>query len=160
MCRLCDHLRRAQLQGREVLHAPAYSAQRRAHYLQEQGNRVAKALLVETEGSIAVALLPATAQLRDSFLSSSELGSGYSLAPASRVQQVFADCEVGTVPGFGSPFGLPVLMDSRLMEEPYLLVPGWTTCLSFKLTPREYEELESPRLMELSLRTQPVTLKG
>lgn len=150
MCRLCEHIASAQLQQRAVHHAPAFSAQRRAHYLKESGRRVVKSVLVESDSQQVLLLLPACAAIRGEVVSENLGEQQLRFVAADGIHRRFTDCEVGMVPGFGTPFGLPVLMDCSLRDEPYFLVPGWTSCLSYKLAPAEFEALETPRWLSFS----------
>jgi Ala-tRNA(Pro) deacylase len=151
MCRLCNHLERAQLQKREVLHAPAFSAQRRAHYLHESGRRVVKSVLIEGEDRRAIVLLPASSVL-DYEMARQELGvDQLRFVGPQLIHDSFPECEIGVVPGFGAPFGIPVLVDAPLREEPYLLIPGWTSCISYRLDANEYDRLENPRWVRIGI---------
>lgn len=127
-----------------LLHAPAYTAQHRAKYLGVSGKQVAKAVLLRSQDSYLLAVLPATKRI-DTALLSSELGAPVSLATAREVAVVFRDCEWGVVGPFGKLYSIPSILDSSIGRDDMMIFESDTHAEAIRIRCRDYESLEQPR---------------
>src|SRR5262245_57361981 len=91
-----------------LLHAPAFTAQRRAARLHRPGRLVGKALLLCGPDGPFVAVLPATKRLDLQGLTRL-LGGPVRLGSPDEVGAKFHDCAWGVVSPFGSRYGMPTL---------------------------------------------------
>jgi Ala-tRNA(Pro) deacylase len=123
---LTDYLQSRRIPFESLLHPPASSATRRARSIHVPGSRVAKAVLIKTGESFAIAVLPATRRI-DWLELSNALGccsSGVRLATDQELAEVLPDCEPGVVPAFGRLYGLPTVVDTHLADESELIIGG------------------------------------
>jgi Ala-tRNA(Pro) deacylase len=127
-----------------IYHAPAFSAQKRAKFLHTPGKRVAKCVLLVRPSGHLMAVLPATRQidlerLRDVF------AEPLRIADDSEVASVFADCEWGVVPPFGSLYGIPTILEESFDPDALLLFEGHLHAESIRLLCSDFESLERAR---------------
>jgi Ala-tRNA(Pro) deacylase len=79
--------------------------------------RVVKSVVLEDERGYLVAVLPASRRISLHDLQE-QLGRGLELATESELATLFADCDLGAIPPFGTAYGLPTLVDDSLMNLP------------------------------------------
>lgn len=144
MQRLMAQLRETGTSYREVWHAPAFSAQRRAKYLREPGRRVAKSVLVIADGEPALALLPASSSIDMAALQRLLGVRDLRFANDRDIIRLFPDCAYGSIPGFGRPYRMPTVVDQKLLSEPYFIVAGTSWCTDYRMEPEEFRRLEQP----------------
>jgi Ala-tRNA(Pro) deacylase len=70
-----------------------------------------------------LALLPASRHLQFDELRRL-IGDDVNLAGEEQVETLFVDCEPGSVPAIGAAYGLNVVVDDSLAEQPDLYVEG------------------------------------
>jgi Ala-tRNA(Pro) deacylase len=102
--RVPHFLREQHIAFETLLHAPAFTAQRRAKYLHVSGRQVAKNVLLAGPAGYVLAVLPAPRSI-DAETLAGELGGPVRLAADPEIADVFPDCEWGVVPPFGSLYG-------------------------------------------------------
>ena len=129
-----------------VLHAPAWSASRRARLLRRAARQVVKAVLIEAGSTVQLVLLRASARIDWNPLQA-DLGTACRLATARQRDRVFADAEHGTIPGFGRPYGIGVVMDARLTEEPVLWFPSAEQMVCYRMSTAAYLRMERPAVL-------------
>ena len=100
-----------------LFHDPTMSSMRTAEASHVPGDRLAKAVLLRRDGSFLLAVLPASRRLDLSELRAA-LGNDIELARESEVDAWFADCAHGAVPPVGECYGLDVMVDESIDNEP------------------------------------------
>src|SRR3954471_4701716 len=127
-----------------ILHRPAPSASRLAGSVHVSGRHVAKAVLVCTDGTYALAVLPATHRINLARLSQ-VLGKGpVRLASEDEVIRTFGDCERGALPPFGRLYGLTTVVDATLAGGPEIIFVGNARHEGVRMRYRDFEALEGP----------------
>jgi len=86
-------------------------------------DRVVKGVVLKTHHGFILALLPASRHLRLDTLRQL-LGDDVDIANEEQVEPLFADCEPGSVPGLGAPYGLEIVVDDSLATQPDLYLEG------------------------------------
>lgn len=100
-----------------VEHARTLSSSRTAEVGHVSGDRLAKAVVLKSEGGFTMAVLPASCHLRLGEIRG-YLDGPVGLATEKEVGQLFDDCELGAIPPVGQPYGLEMIVDDRLNEQP------------------------------------------
>jgi len=109
----------AQQADFEVLpHSHTESSTGTARAAHVPGARVAKAVLVKDDQGYVLAVLPASRQVALAELRSALGRDSLQLAGEADLKQKFADCALGAVPPLGAAYGLPVVVDTSLAEQP------------------------------------------
>jgi Ala-tRNA(Pro) deacylase len=130
-------------------HAPAYTAQRRAHYLHVPGRQLVKSVLLRGPGGYMVAVLPATLQV-DLRRLEKALGGPVSLAGRHEVPELFRDCEWGGLTPFGSLYGLTTLLEDGLDSETPIVFEAHRHGEAIRMRCGDYERLERPRRLRFA----------
>jgi Ala-tRNA(Pro) deacylase len=108
----------------EILeHARTLTAMRTAEAGHISGERLAKAVLLKTDGGYTMAVLPASCHLRLGDVQG-YLDRPVGLATEAEVGRVFADCEIGAIPPVGRAYGLEMIVDDSLAEQPDIYFEG------------------------------------
>ncbi len=100
-----------------VEHPRTLTASRTAEAGHVPGERLAKAVLVKDENDFIVAVLPAACHIELGRLGNC-LRRRVGLATEREVGEMFADCELGAIPPVGAAYGLAVIVDDSLAEQP------------------------------------------
>ncbi len=111
------HLTQAGVGFDVVSHPRTLSSTRTAEAAHVSGERLAKAVVLHDEQGYLLAVVPSTHRLE---LAAVQLlvERSMSLATEVEIADLFGDCELGAVPPVGSAYGLNVLMDDSLADQP------------------------------------------
>ena len=78
---------------------------------------LAKAVLLEDERGYVIAVLPASDHVSLRALADG-LGRDLELASEAELESLFPDCEVGAVPPLGPAYGIPIVVEERILGLP------------------------------------------
>jgi Ala-tRNA(Pro) deacylase len=115
--KLSEALVKAGVTYEVVEHPQAPSASRTAEAAHAPGNRLAKAVVLQDREGYLLAVVPSTHRLDFDALEQL-LGRRLELAREAEVGKLFPDCEVGAVPPLGDAYGLDMMVDESLTQEP------------------------------------------
>lgn len=108
----------------EILeHARTMTSMRTAEAGHISGERLAKAVVLKSDGGYTMAVLPASCHLRLGEVQD-YLEQPVGLATEAEVGQLFADCEFGAIPPIGRAYGLEMIVDDSLAEQPDVYFEG------------------------------------
>jgi Ala-tRNA(Pro) deacylase len=85
---------------------------RAAHIAPRQ---LAKAVLLEEQGHLVMAVLPATKHVHLGMLRH-QFKRNFGMATEQTVRQTFVDCEPGAIPALGGAYGIETIWDDGLMN--------------------------------------------
>lgn len=142
--RLKEFLDQAGVEYMCLTHPPAYTAQELAHHVRIAGDRVAKTVILELDGKMAMLVLPATWRIRWERLTRALDTDFVDLADEQEFQSRFPDCEVGAMPPFGNLFGMTVYCAEVLTQQPELAFAAGTHTESIHMKTRDFLNLVSP----------------
>jgi Ala-tRNA(Pro) deacylase len=98
----------------EVLwHRRADTSLRAAREAGVSPDQVVKAVVLEGDGELFMALIPADRMLDIGAISKC-IGTGVRLADPGEFENIFDDCRPGAVPAAGPKYGFPTLLDDHL----------------------------------------------
>jgi len=100
-----------------IPHQPTTSSSRTAEACRISGDRLAKGVVLRKRSGFVLAILPASHHIRLSSLWL-RLGFGVHLATEREIEQLFQDCAHGAVPPAGECYGLDVIVDDSIKEQP------------------------------------------
>ena len=86
-------------------------------------NRLAKAVVLKAEEGFMLAVLPASGHIQFGQLRK-QLGADVDMANEEQIETLFVDCEPGAVPALGAAYGLKVIVDDSLANEPEIYLEG------------------------------------
>jgi Ala-tRNA(Pro) deacylase len=153
MMRVPDLLSEHDVRFETLVHAPAFTAQKRARRLHIPGKYLAKSVLLAYQGRFTLAVLPATHHVDFDALISA-FGGRPRLATDEEVAEVFRDCEWGVCVPFGRLYGVPTLLDTSFAPDSCLVFEAHFHALTIRMSCRDFERLENPRRLSFA-RPQP-----
>jgi Ala-tRNA(Pro) deacylase len=144
---ITDYLRGKSVTWHASVHPWLYTAQEIAASLHVSGKRFAKTVVLEQNGQLLLAALPADEdvdldRLRD------VLGGDVELCEEAQFAGRFEDCDVGAMPPFGGLHGIDVIVDACLARQPTIVVNGGTHEDAIELAWKDFERLGPVRLVD------------
>jgi Ala-tRNA(Pro) deacylase len=118
------HLREHHTGFQHRWHRRAVSAQRLAAAEHVAGRKIAKPIIVDLGGQLAIAVVSASHRVNLAALEEAT-GAPARMVPESQFATLFQPCEPGAEPPLGM-FGLPIYVDTELAHQPTLVMRGGT----------------------------------
>ena len=106
-----------------MTHDPTKHSMATAHAAGVPAGRLAKSVVLSDERAYLIAVVPATHRLQLGRLRM-QLARAVRLATAAEVRSLFSDCAEGAIPPVGPAYGLEVVIDDSLDEEPEIFFEG------------------------------------
>lgn len=129
-----------------IQHSPAFTAQEIAASAHISGREVAKTVMVKVNGTMAMAVLPASRSVDFEALKAAADADQVELASEEEFRDLFAECEVGAMPPFGNLYDMPVYADESLTEDEEIAFNAGTHKELVKLAWADYQKLVQPTL--------------
>jgi Ala-tRNA(Pro) deacylase len=123
-----------------IAHEPTNTSMQTAETCHIPGDRLAKAVLLRDDVGYAVAVLPASHHIRLSELKR-QFGSDVELASEREAEELFEDCARGAIPAVGECYGLDMLVDDSLDEQPEVYFEGGDHETLIHMSHREFAGL-------------------
>lgn len=114
---LREYLDRSGVRYDVVEHPHTYSASETAQVSHIPGDQLAKSVVLEDEDGYLMAVIPATHRVEIGKLHK-QLHRQLGLATEHELELLFDDCETGAVPPIGQAYGLDVVVDDAIVENP------------------------------------------
>ena len=106
-----------------MTHAPTKFSMDTARVTRVPAGRLAKGVVVRDERGYLIAVLPATHRLQLGRLRM-QLAREVKLATEAELRSLFGDCVEGAIPPVGPVYGLDVIVDDILNEQPEIFFEG------------------------------------
>lgn len=148
--RLKDMLDSHGVRYESIVHLPAYTAQGIAALTHISGKEVAKTVIVKLDGSLALAVVPASHRIDLRLLQAATGVSKAILANEEEFKDAFPGCETGAMPPFGSLYGLPVLVDETVTHDREIVFNAGTHTELIRLAYEDFARLEGPKVLKFS----------
>jgi Ala-tRNA(Pro) deacylase len=100
-----------------IPHEPTLSSMHTAEACHISGDGLAKGIVLRRDDGYMLAVLPASHHIRLSDLRR-QIGNDVDLAGEMEIDQLFRDCAHGAVPPVGECYGLDVIVDDSIQEQP------------------------------------------
>jgi Ala-tRNA(Pro) deacylase len=136
-----------------ITHSKAYTSQGIAASAHISGKLLAKTVMLNKDGELCMAVLPASKQVDLSMFAKLTDSKEVSLASESDFRDRFPDCEVGAMPPFGNLYGLKVYMDTSLARDKEVAFNAGSHLELVKLDYRDFARLAKPTILELATHT-------
>ncbi len=132
-----------------IVHSPAYTAQEIAEKAHIPGRTLAKSVILKTDGTLAMCVLPASKRLDLQKCKAALKSENVRLATEDEFRKYFPECELGAIPPFGNLFGLPVFVSKELSRNKELAFNAGTHREVIKLSYDDYQRLVKPKVLDL-----------
>jgi Ala-tRNA(Pro) deacylase len=147
--RCIDMLERYRVPYVHTTHSNAYCAAQAAQAEYVPARMFAKTVIVQTPTGYAMAVLPGDCKINFDSMDGA-LGCRCRLATEEEVRALFPESEVGAMPPFGPSFRMPVYMDIRLFEEPYIVFNAGTHRDAIHISVGDYVRLTNPVIVRIA----------
>jgi Ala-tRNA(Pro) deacylase len=134
----------------ELHHHEAYTAQTVAKREHISGHRVAKVVVVMSDGHPVELILPASRRVVLDQVRRALNAQQVRLATEDEMKTCFTDCDPGAIPALRHWEDVPVLMDRSLKVEGNILFQAGTHCDAVRLNFRDWLEMVNPQVVTFS----------
>jgi len=128
-----------------IRHSMAYTALEVAESAHIQGRELAKTVILNLDGKLAMAVVPASRKVVLDLVAKSTGAQSVQLATEQEFAHMFPGCAVGAMPPFGNLYGMEVFADPRLAEDQEIAFNAGSHTELIRMTHRDYERLVKPR---------------
>lgn len=132
-----------------VTHSQAFTAMEVAESVHVRGGEMAKTVMLNTDGKLVMAVLPATRKVNlETFRKGSGAGE-VSLAQEADFRTDFPGCEVGAMPPFGHLYGLDLYADPALAANQEIAFNAGSHTEVIRMGYKDFERLAKPRIVPM-----------
>jgi len=148
--RIRDFLDSENVAYEEIHHERAYTGQEVAHTLHLSGKRCAKTVVLEGDGRLMMAVIPACNRLNLQDLKGAMEVRCLEMLPESKLANLFPDCEQGAIPPLGRLYNMEVWLDRAMSDSEHIVICAGTheDCIRMKYA--DFAKLSHPRLCRFS----------
>jgi Ala-tRNA(Pro) deacylase len=151
--KLKDFLDKNNVKYVTIKHSSAYTAQEIAAKAHISGKKLAKTVMINVDGKIAMAVLPASYHIDFEILKEIFGTRKVELATESEFKYRFPDCELGAMPPFGNLYDMEVYLAESLSEDEEIAFNAGSHTELIKLSYSDYQRLVEPRIFKFSWKT-------
>ncbi len=148
--KLKDFLDSYEVKYISVTHSPAYTAHDVAQSIHVPEHEVAKTVVVNIKGELALAVLPASYHIDFHRMMDSLRTRDMYLATEDEFQSRFPDCELGAMPPFGNLYGMKTYVSHSLAEQPRITFNAGDHSEAITMEFTDYNRLVSPVITSFS----------
>jgi len=135
-----------------VTHSPTFTAQEIAASAHIPGRELAKTVMVELDGRMAMAVLPASYQVDLEALRVLSGADRIDLASEEQFKSLFPDCEPGAMPPFGNLYDMAVYATESLAEDEEIAFNAGSHTELVRLAYADFARLVRPEVGRFSTR--------
>ena len=144
--RIREYLESKSLAFEWLPHPEAFSAQEVAHSLHVSGKRLAKTVVLDADGCLVMAVLPASHRLNLHELKSVLGAKCLEMLPESELSKIFPDCDLGAIPPLGGLYGVAVWVDNAVAATGEIVFTAGTHVDAVRMAYSDFVELAKPRV--------------
>jgi Ala-tRNA(Pro) deacylase len=135
-----------------ISHSPAYTAQEIAACAHVKGRELAKTVMVNLDGEMAMAVVPASHKVSLERVATAAGAGRVRLAGEPDFKNLFPECDIGAMPPFGNLYGMGVYVSDTLAKDEEIAFNAGSHTELIKLSYRDFERLVQPRVAKISMR--------
>ena len=128
-----------------ISHSPGYTAQEVAAHTHIPGGEVAKTVMVKVDGTMAMAVVPASHSVDFDRLREVSGAQRVDLATEAEFRGYFPTCAVGAMPPFGNLYDLEVYAAEVLAEDVEIAFSAGSHSEVLQMRYMDYERLVQPK---------------
>lgn len=148
--RLTDFLDQNNIKYKTVKHSLAYTAQEIAAVSHIPGKHLAKTVMINVKGKLAMAVLPGSYKINFDELKQALDTDAVRLAHEKEFLNLFPDCEVGAMPPFGNLYGIDVYVAKSLTEDEEIAFNSCTHSELIQMSYKDFEKLVQPKIIKFT----------
>ena len=129
-------------------HPEAFTAQQSAQAAHVPGRDFAKSVMMNVDGKVWMAVVPATERVDIPRLLKCLGAKKARLASEAEFSPLFADCDLGAMPIFGSLYGIPVVVSHEITSQEEIAFTAGTHRDIVRLRVSDFLAAEGPKVFE------------
>jgi Ala-tRNA(Pro) deacylase len=133
-----------------IIHSKAYTAQEVAASAHVSGKVMAKTVIVELDGEMAMSVLPADRKIVLQDLRELTGSDQVKFASEEKFKARFPDCETGAMPPFGKLYGMDVYVAESLSQNEEIAFNAGSHIEVIKLPYRDFDRLVEPKVVSFT----------
>ncbi len=149
--RLKDFLDEHQVKYVVITHSRAFTTQETAAATHIPGKELAKTVVVEIDGDMAMAVVPGSQKVDLDLLRDALGAERVTLAKEAAFKDRFPECDPGAMPPFGNLYGMKVYVADSLTEDEEIAFNAGSHTQLVKLAYRDFERLVRPEVMRFAV---------
>lgn len=134
----------------KIEHSPAYTAQEIAQSAHIPGKELAKTVIINIDGKMAMAVLSANYPIDFDYFRKETGAKKIELASEEQFKDKFPDCEIGFMPPFGNLYGMDVYVDKKLTKDKNIVFNAGVHLELFKISYQDFEKLVKPKVLKFT----------
>src|SRR5882724_6722335 len=148
--KLKEFLDREKIKYVSIVHSTAYTAQEVAASAHVTGRELAKTVIVELDGKMAMAVLPANRKIVLQDLREVTGCEEVKFASEEEFKKRFPDCETGAMPPFGNLYGMETYVAESLLGNEEICFNAGSHTEIIKMGFADFERLASPQVISFT----------
>jgi Ala-tRNA(Pro) deacylase len=133
-----------------IKHSQAFTAQEVAASAHVSGRAMAKVVMVELDGSLAMAVLPANRKVVLQDLQEVTGSDDVRFATETMFKDHFPDCEIGAMPPFGNLYGMDVFVALTMVSNTEIAFNAGSHEEIIKMAYADFERLVRPYVVSFT----------
>lgn len=133
-----------------ISHSQAFTAQEIAATTHIPGKQLAKTVMVKIDGTMAMAVLPASHRVDFDQLKKATGAKRVELATEQEFKDLFPECEIGAMPPFGNLYGMQVFVAESLAEAEDIAFNAGSHTELIRISYKDFETHAKPKVMKFS----------
>jgi Ala-tRNA(Pro) deacylase len=131
-------------------HSTAYTAPEIAASAHVKGKELAKTVIVQIDGRMAMAVLPSSYHVDLERLKKTVGAKSVALAHEDEFKATFPDCQVGAMPPFGNLYNMDVFVAEKLAEDDEIAFNACSHTELIRMAYKDFERLVQPKVLKFS----------
>jgi Ala-tRNA(Pro) deacylase len=148
--KLKEYLDKEKIKYVSIIHSTAYTAQEVAASTHITGRELAKTVIVQLDGKMAMAVLPANRKIVLQDLREVTGSDEVKFASEEDFKEKFPECETGAMPPFGNLYGMDVYLAEALTSNDHIAFNAGSHTEVIKMRLDDFERLVKPRVVSFT----------
>ncbi len=129
-----------------ISHSPAFTMSEIAAVAHISGKKVAKTVMIEVDGKMAMAVVPSPYKVELGLLKDVTGARKVRISTEKEFKELFPGCEPGAMPPFGNLYGMDVFVSPELAEADEIAFNAGSHTELVRLAFADFERLVQPKI--------------
>ena len=152
VAKLREFLDKKHIQYVTITHSAAFTAQGIAAITHIPGKELAKTVIVNIDGALAMVVLPASLHVDLNLLREVTGARKVTIAPEKDFEHCFPGCELGAMPPFGNLYDLTVYVDESLAADTEIAFNAGSHYELIKMSYKDFAKVVKPIVVRVARR--------
>lgn len=148
--KLKEYLDKEKIKYVSIMHSTAYTAQEVAASAHITGKELAKTVIVQLDGEMAMAVLPANRKIVLQDLREVTGSDQVKFASEEEFRAKFPECETGAMPPFGNIYGMDVYIAEALTHNEEIAFNAGSHTEVIRMKFGDFESLVKPKVISFT----------